>query len=316
MSNQFCFCTLAVGERYRNHARMMAQDIQQHIPATTLLILTDQPEFFQEFPHVLAFKHRLQSVKGYHDKRFVLEKALSLFESCMFLDSDVRILDGVIGQMNWCSGITARAGGSLQQHLAEMKNPQQIQVVEEIAQKLNINLQQVQWLHEFMFAMRRQSGVERKFFQLWQTISYLFELRGIYHGEGCAMGLAAAKVGMTIRFEREDKFPFFKDNIEQVRIKKQQSNLEDKKIYMDVHKNIEYPQRSIFRKLVEKLIKKIVFFYRLLRLRKFAKNDPDFARIFDITSPGLMHSPQKLVDAPAATDQIPQRHRDHGEIRV
>ncbi|WP_138501098.1 hypothetical protein [Nostoc sp. PA-18-2419] len=281
-SDKFCFCTLAVGDRYRTHAQMLAKDIQQHTHATALCVLTDKPEYFQEFPHVLAFKHSLQSVKGYHDKRFVLEKALSLFESCMFLDSDVRILGGVVGEMNWLPGITARTGCDLRQHMVQIKNPKEIQVIEEVAEKLNIDIQQVQWLHEFMFAMGRQAGLDTNFFQLWQTISYLFEMRGIYHGEGYAMGLAAAKVGMTIRYDREDKFPFFKDNIERVRIKKGQSNLEEKQIYFDIHENIEYQNRSIVRKVTDKLMKKAVFSYRLLRLRKLAKNDSDFHKLFEI----------------------------------
>ncbi|MFN6445511.1 MAG: hypothetical protein RMX59_009105 [Nostoc sp. DedSLP05] len=282
VSNKFCFCTLAVGERYRTHARMLAQDIQQHAYPTPLCILTDKPEYFQEFPHVLAFKHRLQSVKGYHDKRFVLEKALSLFESCMFLDSDVRILGTVVQEMNWLSGITARAGCDLVQHIKNIKHPKEIQIIEEVAAKLNINLQQVQWFHEFMFAMKRQGELDKKFFQLWQTISYLFEIRGIYHGEGYAMGLAAAKLGMAIEFDREDKFPFFKDNIERVRIKKGQSNLQEKQIYFDIHKNIEYQKRPILQKTTDKLIKKLVFSYRLLRLRKLAKNDADFNKLFGV----------------------------------
>jgi hypothetical protein len=280
MSQKFCFCTLAVGERYRHHSLILAKDIQEYMPNTAFCILTDQPEFFQEFSHVLAFKHHIQSVKGYHDKRFVLEKALSISESCMFLDADVRILGSVVGEMNWHSGITARAGSDLLRRMADISNDKEIQIIEEVAQKLNIDLQQVQWLHEFMFAMKGQEGLEKEFFQLWQTISYFFEMQGIYHGEGYAMGLAAAKVGMTIRFEREDKFPFFKDNIERIRIKKGQSNLSEKQIYFDIQKSIEYPKRSILRKITDKLIQETVFRYRLLRLRNLVKNDANFYQIF------------------------------------
>lgn len=65
MAEKFCFCTLAVGNRYRTHARMLAKDIQQHAPDSTFVVLTDRPSDFAEFAHVMAFKHRLQSVKGY-----------------------------------------------------------------------------------------------------------------------------------------------------------------------------------------------------------------------------------------------------------
>jgi len=280
ISKESCFCTLAVGDRYRNHARILAKDIQQHMPGKALCVLTDKPECFQEFPHVIAFKHYLQSVKGYHDKRFVLEKSLSLFESCMFLDSDVIIIGGVTGEMNWLPGITARAGCDLLHRITKINNPREIQVIEEAAKKLDIDLQQVQWLHEFMFTFRKEAGLEDEFIQLWQTISYFFEMQGIYHCECYAMGLAAAKVGMTIRFDREDKFPFFKDNIERVRIKNGQSHAQDKQIYFDIHKEIEYPKRSILQKIIDKLIQKIVLFYRLLRLRIVARRDSSFQKTF------------------------------------
>ncbi|TAF15443.1 MAG: hypothetical protein EAZ76_08555 [Nostocales cyanobacterium] len=280
---KFCFCTLAVGNRYRHHARILAQDIQQHIPGTSLCVLTDKPEYFQDFPHVLAFKHHIQSVKGYHDKRFVIKKSLSLFESCTFLDSDVRIIGPAIQEINLQAGITAKAGCNLLKHLSSnIKDQKQIQVIEEVAQKLNIDLQKVQWWHEFMFSMKGENGLEKEFFQMWQTISYLFELRGVYDAEGCVMGLAAEKIGMTVRFEREDKFPVFKDNIERYKIQKGQSNLADKQIYFDLQKEIEYPKRTIFKKVIDKLTAKAVFMYRLLRLRKLAKNDPDFYKFFGI----------------------------------
>ena len=227
-SQEFCFCTLAVGNRYRAHAQMLAEDIQNHMPSTILCVLTDRPEQFARFPHVMAFKHELQSVKGYHDKRFVLKKALSLFESCMFLDSDVRVLGPAVEELNWSPGITARAGSSLATRIQIITNQNELNVIKEAAQKLNVDVQQAQWLHEFMFVMKRQNGLEADFFELWQTISYFFELQGIYDGEGYAMGLAAARIGMTFDFFREDKFPFFKDNIEKVRVKNEQSSLQDK----------------------------------------------------------------------------------------
>ncbi|MCF4970654.1 hypothetical protein [Nostoc sp. CMAA1605] len=281
-SKDFCFCTLAVGERYRKHTRMLAQDIQQYTPNINLCVLTDQPEDFQDFPHVIGFNHKLKSVKGYHDKRFVLDKALSLFESCMFLDSDVRILGTFVEEMNWPLGISARAGCNLLSHMQNMTNKQEIQTIEEAAKKLNIELQEVQWLHEFMFVMRRQEGLEKEFFELWQSISYFFEMRGIYHGEGFAMGLAAAKVGIDIGFFREDVLPFFKDNIEQARIKTNKSSLENKRKYFDMHREIEHPQLSLSKKVINKLTKKAEFYYRLLRLKYVVNTDTNFQNLFRI----------------------------------
>ena len=84
MSEDYCFCTLAVGKRYRNHAKILAKDIQVNAPHVSFIVLTDEPADFQEYSHVIAIKHRLQSVKGYHDKRFVIEKSLERFDTCVF----------------------------------------------------------------------------------------------------------------------------------------------------------------------------------------------------------------------------------------
>jgi hypothetical protein len=82
-----------------------------------------------------------------------------------------------------------------------------------------------------------------------------------------------------VRFDCEDKFPFFKDNIEQVRVKMGQSNLTDKQIYFEMHKEIEYPKRPSWRKIVDKLTGQAVFLYRLLRLRYFVKQNSDLQEL-------------------------------------
>lgn len=279
-SSSFCFCTLAVGDRYRAHAKLLAQDLQTYMSGIRLCILTDRPTEFAAFPNVLVFKHRLQSVKGYHDKRFVLETALNLFESCMFLDADVRVLGEPIGAMKWSPGITARAGSTLLNHLQGMRKPSEVRIIKTTAQKLKVDLQQVQWLGEFMFVMTRQNGREKEFFQLWQTISYFFESRGLYHAEGCIIGLAAAKVGLSFGFFREDKFPFFKDKIESVRIQTGQSSLQEKQAYFKVHRSIEHPQRSLWQRVYQQISRWIIFHYRVLRLKIFIHQDPIFHQLF------------------------------------
>ncbi len=282
-SGTFCFCTLAVGDRYRIHAQILAQDLQNQMPDIPLLILTDRPEAFQQFPQVLAFKHQIQSIKGYHDKRFVLDKALSQFESCLFLDSDVRVLGPMLdlsAASLWNPGITARAGTGLANHMKNMNDPKILKVIHQVAQTLDIDLETVQWLHEFMFIMKREDGLEQEFFELWQTLSYVFESQGIYGGESFSIGLAAAKVGMNFEFMREDLFPFFKDNIERVRVKNGQSNLQDKQSYFDSHAAIEHPRRSVFWKIRNKLTQRAIFYFRILRLKIWMKQDPHFLRTF------------------------------------
>jgi hypothetical protein len=271
MSDQFCFCTLAVGHRYRRHARMLADDIQQYAPHKLLIVLTDQPTDFQDCLHVIAIKHTLQSVKGYHDKRCVIEQSLERFDACLFLDSDVRILGPVPTSIDWLPGITARTGCSILKHNSGDRPRKELAVIEQAAHKLAINLDQTQWFHEFMFAVKKQAGAETDFLTLWQTISYFFELQGVYDGEGNVMGLAAAKAGFPIQFDTEDRFPFFKDNIERVRIKHGQSDLKEKQAYFDIHREIEHSRHAIWQKAINKLTRKVVLTYRLLKLRSVYK---------------------------------------------
>ncbi|MFO8040340.1 MAG: hypothetical protein R6U67_12925 [Sodalinema sp.] len=280
MSDSYCFCTLSVGDRYRNHAKQLAKDIQKYAPGVSFVILTDNPDDFSEFPSVLAFHHRLQSVKGYHDKRFVLEKSLSLFESCFFVDADVRILSPVPDDLNWNPGLTARAGCALVKHLKSIKNNRNVEIVKKVANDVKVDIEQVQWLHEFSFILRRQSGKEVEFFRAWQTLSYFFESEGLYSGEGYSMGLAASKVGLNFSFDRTKWFEIFKDNIEKQRIKQGHSDSTDKTIYFEEHKAIEYPQRNLVRKAISKILNQAIFYYRLLRLRQQRAQDEEFKNIF------------------------------------
>lgn len=279
MTQNLCFGTLAVGQRYRTHAKILAQDIQKYAPTIPFVVLTDQPEDFSNDPNVIVFKHQLQSVKGFHDKRFVFEKAFEQFESCLFLDSDMRILEPVPEHLEWLPGLTARHGCSILRHNAEKKIRKALPVIKKAAQVLAINLDNTIWFHEFMFVVKKQDGVEQTFLNYWKTIAYFFEIHGIYDGSGNVMGLAAAKAGLTTQFDREDKFLFFKDNVEKERMKLGQSKLKENQHYFELHRQVEFPDRSLLKKAVMKVRKKVVFFYRLQRLRAIARRDADLARL-------------------------------------
>lgn len=280
MADGFCFGTLAVGDRYRKHAKLLAQDIQNYAPTQRLIVLSDRPEDFQNYPQVLAVLHQLQSVKGYHDKRFVLEKALSLFKTCVLVDADVRIIGSVFTELTWPPGITARTGCSVGKHLKNIHKSRKTEILQAAAQHLNLEIENVPWLHEFLFAMTHQQGKEKEFFQLWQTISYFLESQGMYDGEGYAIGFAAAKVGLDFGYDRTDWFPFFKDNIEKVRIKNGQSKFQDKKQYFEQHRQIENVPRSVPQKVWAKLKKSVVVYPRLLRLRKQKRQDMYYQKLF------------------------------------
>ena len=185
----------------------------------------------------------------------------------------MRIIGLVPEKLEWLPGITARAGCSILKHNVETKIRPVFPLIKQVANKLDINVEETKWFHEFIFAVKKQGGREQVFLKFWQDISYIFEMQGIYDGEGNVMGLAAAKAGLPIRYDSEDRFPFFKDNIEQVRVNLGQSNFAEKQMYFEMHKQIEYPKRSIIKKIIDKITQKSVFFYRLLRLRFFLRQN-------------------------------------------
>ena len=277
MSKQYCFCTLAVGKRYRIHAKMLAADIREHAPGIPFIILTDRPQEFESVPNVLAYLHRLQSVKGYHDKRVVLEKAITRFDSCVFVDADIRILETVPKTLPFSAGIVARYGCSIIKHNSADKVRAGFELIKAGATALNLNLENVYWFHEFMFLFSKQQGKEKAFFDCWRSLSYEFEMNGIYAGEGNVMGLAAAATGLNINFHRSDFFPCFKDSIQKENVRTGKADPKAMADEFKIHRSIEYPERSLVQKVAEKLQVKSGFYHRLAKLKLSQHPAPSLA---------------------------------------
>ena len=108
MEKDFCFCTLAISKRYCIITKKLALDLKQYAPKTSLLVCTDLPDEFNNQTNVIAFRH---SQKGIfvcnNDKWFVIEKALSMFNTVIFIDADTRITAKVPDNMEFLPGITA-----------------------------------------------------------------------------------------------------------------------------------------------------------------------------------------------------------------
>lgn len=272
--SNFCCCTLALGDNYCALALELAKDIERHSPEVPFVVLTNRPKYFREQSNVLAFEHHQMSLGCYHDKRFVIAKALSLFNSCLFLDADMRILAPIPTDFSWEAGITAKIVWN--NILNHNKNPFEIKLLEQMAKKLNLQLENVSFVHECLFVVTRDSGIEQDFLGYWDKIAPYFELRRFYRGEGHTIGLAAAKAGLTIRQNPMDKIAFFKDKLELQSIKKGASNYADKAVYFERQQSLEYPQRSIFRRALAKLERLLGYFYRTLYLRIITLTDFKF----------------------------------------
>jgi len=279
-NKRFCFCTLALGQKYSKLAALLAQDIEKFSPGTTLIILTDKPEEFSHYPQVLVVEHKIQGVKCYHDKRFAIAKSLSLFDACIFLDSDMRILAEVPEEINWLlvSGITARACKSMPEKFAKAVTgnankefTQQYNLVRKATEMLNLTTEwsNIQFVHEYLFSVTKDDGKEMEFLRQWENLANYFEANGFYDAEGNAIGLAAAKAGMSVRWGEMPGIDFFNNKTELIRIAKGQSKMEEMSKYFEEQNNILYSQRSLINKIIERLNQRIQFFYRKIRRHVF-----------------------------------------------
>ena len=259
----YCFCTLALGRNYCNLALTLAQDLAQYAPSIQIVILTDRPQAFQHCPNVLAFEHHQQTLGCYHDKQFVLKRSLSLFEACVFVDADMRILAPISVDLVWQPGITAKiVWANIAKHC---QNESEIRLLRKVSQKLGLKLEDISFVHECLFVVARDGGKELAFLDQWAKISAYLELWGLCRGEGNTIGLAAAKVGLTIRRDELEPICFFKD-----KLASSAANLasQEQRAQLIAHqKALEYPHRSLFVRVTGKLKKVIHYQIRLMGLR-------------------------------------------------
>ena len=270
----FCFCTLALGENYCNLALELAKDLEEYSPNTYFIILTDKPQYFYKKTNVLAFKHQQKSIGCYHDKRFAIAKALSLFNSCIFIDADMRILAAVPNDLRWQPGVTAKiVWHNIVKH---NKNKVEIEILKKVSRKYNLNLEDISFVHECLFVVTRDEGREIDFLLTWERIAAYCELNQFYRGEGHTIGLAAAKAGLQIRSDPMAEIYFFKDKLELQKIKQGEAEVKKNSIYFEIQQKLEYPQISIFKRVINKIRKMIMHFYRSWRLKILSLTDINF----------------------------------------
>lgn len=252
-TQKICFGTLALGSNYRNLAKQLAEDLRQYSSHTPLLLLTDKPSEFANLTNVLAFKHRQQSVGCYHDKRFVIAKALEFFDGCIFIDADMRILDYIPIDLQWQPGITAyKIWTNIPKH---NKNKFEINLLQKMAKKLDVDLSQVSFIHECLFVTVKEEGKEQEFLKIWDKIAPFFEFYGFIRGEGHSIGISAYKSNLSIRRDSLESIVFFKDKFEISKAKKNKSNSSNLNEFLKLQKKLEYPQLTIFQKILKKSIR-------------------------------------------------------------
>ena len=197
MNKNFCFCTLAMGERYRAMAGQLARDLEGNFPGGAFIVLTDEPRYFKGHSNVVAFKHRQRGVFScYNDKRFVMAKALSLYRTAICFDCDMRITKTLPEAVNFLPGISG-CGEALTTHVRRNR-PERLERITALARKLDIPLEGTNWIGESLWSVTRDEGRECDFLKCWDVAARYAELHGIHDGEGVLVGMATRKAGWTL----------------------------------------------------------------------------------------------------------------------
>lgn len=203
----FCFCTLALGQKYRDLAKNLAIDLKEYAPGTYFVVGTDRVQDFAEYSNTIAFRLYQEGILHcYNDKRLVIKKCLSEFEKAIYIDADTRITNRIPETINCPTGIVGCYKEMLP-HISKYRS-QDVALIKKVARKLSIDIDRVRWVGEALFIVKKDGGKEQDFLNTWAKIARYLELQGIYSGEGNIMGLAAAKVGWEI--ERSDSWKTIK----------------------------------------------------------------------------------------------------------
>lgn len=260
-----CFGTLALGDNYRMLASLLAKDLEKYAPTIPLVVLTEKPNYFSEQTNVIPFKHSQQSLGCYHDKRFVLEKGLSLFESCIFIDADMRVLEPINLEQEWKPGITAHT--VWKNFYKHNKNEDEIKLLKRMGHKVGLDLEDISFVHECFFVLNKDNGKEQIFLEYWEKMALFFELNNFCRGEGHTIGLAAAMAGIEIRQDVLRSLKVFKDKIELTNLKQMSVIPPEIQRCLDEQKRLEYPQRSFVQKIFKRLRKILIYSRCLMALK-------------------------------------------------
>jgi hypothetical protein len=194
----YCFCTLALRSPYRLLVKNLAEDLKKYAPKVNLIVFSDDPNDFKDYQNILAFKYTQKGIPHcWNDRRFVLEKALSMYNTAIHIDADTRILGSLPEQIEWLPGITAMTDDLLQ-HASDWMYAPDVQLMNKVAKELNIPLEKAKLIHESLYMVTRDNGRELEFLKQWDILAKTLELKGYTSSDGYLMGMAAQQVGWNI----------------------------------------------------------------------------------------------------------------------
>jgi hypothetical protein len=282
-SSNYCFCTIAIGDIYRRFAVDLIGDLQQSAPHSQILVFTDRPSDFSNYPNCLPHKHFPQSIHVYFDKAIAIAQALKRYENCIFLDADIRITAPVPATIAFGNGIKAYSCFSLRKlytsgfhgQKPSPKKASQWALIERAAQKIEADLDTAKFIWEYCFFVHRHPQIFAML-ETWQQLGRLYELAGRVGGEGEALGLAASAHQVPVDYDDDKVLSFFKNRVELWKISEGRSTYADMENYFSRYKMIKYPKQSILLRGFRKLSARSRITYRKMRLIAHSFSDIEF----------------------------------------
>jgi hypothetical protein len=190
------------------------------VPQVQWVVLTDEPREFEGLP-VRAIKHvptgpmaidfvtklpPLGNGRGrpaYHDKRFALQAALENFDTAIFVDADTRIRSlPRLPLFRPGIAVVKEVNASIGEHLSRWgsdRRPAFEQLAIELTGDAEV-IKSARWCSEALFAITKD-GNESKFFEAWERAAEFLRRKGLYSGEGGAIGLAAVCAGWRVDYQ-------------------------------------------------------------------------------------------------------------------
>jgi len=224
--NNFAFCTIVYGEKYRKLSEKLITQIIEF--GHTIYVLTDKPELLPENKQVIKIQYT-KKYFSFHEKLVVVRECLKTYETAIFLDSDVVLLN--ISNLNFFNDILpglhifATFGNIGSTFFSDDYSPCPF----DGARNTKYGLKGVEMMNKFNYKYKKQyhkevdnedyiehflegrwilkkdNGKEKKFLKIWENLVDFCEEfdislgynKNVGAGEGAVMSIASFNSGIT-----------------------------------------------------------------------------------------------------------------------
>lgn len=187
-----------MGERYQLMAKDLASDLEKYAPDAILIVGTDDKRILKNCPNIQSFLHQQTGLLHcYNDKRFVMARGLKDYRTAIYIDADSRITGQLPADLEFPIPIIG-PHENLLEHL-EKYRPRDVEKIKILAQKIDVPIEEVQWVGEALFMLTRAGGQEDEFLKNWGLMANYLEMKGMHGGEGSILGLGAAQLGWQVQ---------------------------------------------------------------------------------------------------------------------